>query len=165
MSFFRLTAVAASVFAMAACGGEKPANTDTTDVTSSATADVSSEAVAYAPITGTTHVVEMALDPASGEYKYLPETITIKSGDGIRYVNVSGGPHDVSFDAADVPADVRPQLAANMLESVAELRSPMMITPNEEYTVSFAKIKGGEYTVICTPHRMQGMIQKVTVEE
>lgn len=167
MRYFRLAAAAASVFAMAACGGggdNQASNNDVNTSAESASADMAtSGAVAFAPITGETHVVEMLIE--NGNYIYKPSEITVKEGDGIKYVNISGGPHDVSFDPAALPADVRPQLAANMPNSVAELRSPMMIQPNEEYTVSFGKVKPGTYTVICTPHAAMNMTQKVTVTE
>lgn len=162
MRFFRLTAAAAGVMAIAACGGEKQASKDVETATPAAT-EATTGAVAFAPVTGTMHEVQMTL--VNGEYKYVPEEITVKVGDGIKYINVSGGPHDVSFDPATLTPEVRAQLGANMLETVAELRGKLLVQANEEYAVSFGKIAPGVYTAICTPHALMNMTQKITVVE
>ena len=38
-------------------------------------------------------------------YRFEPANITVKSGDGIKFTVVSGGPHNVAFDPATTPAD------------------------------------------------------------
>src|SRR6185437_3579931 len=132
MRYFGFTAIAASALMLAACGGgEKAADTtaaattpaaDTTAAAaagSTSTATPAAGAVAAAPITGTIHDVKMIGD-AKG-YRFEPASITIKEGDGIRYTNVSGGPHDVAFDPAQIPAAVKPQLSANMPDQMSDL--------------------------------------------
>ncbi len=47
-------------------------------------------------------------------YRFEPANVTVKAGGGIKFINVSGGPHNAAFDPAEVPADVRAQLSANM---------------------------------------------------
>ncbi len=168
MRYCNITTLAVSAIVLGACGGgEKPAadNTAVTTQTPAAppagAATTPANTVPQAPITGTTHEVKMIGD-AKG-YRYEPSSITIKEGDGIKYVNVSGGPHNVTFDPAAIPADVKPQLAANMPNTISELSSPMLVNPNESYTVSFGKIKPGNYEVHCTPHLAMNMKQMVTV--
>lgn len=114
-----------------------------------------------APITGTTHEVKMIGD-AQG-YRFDPASITIKQGDGIKYVNVSGGPHNVALDPASLPADAKAQLEANMPNTISDLSSPMLVNPNDSYTISFGKVPPGTYTVHCTPHLAMNMKQTVTV--
>jgi plastocyanin len=97
-------------------------------------------------------------------YRFEPAAITIKAGDGIKYINVSGGPHNVAFDAANIPADVKPQLSANMPEQMGELSGKLLTAPNETYTVSFGNIKPGTYEAHCTPHLAMGMKQTITVQ-
>jgi plastocyanin len=166
MRFLGFSVVAASVLLSACGGGDKKAadSAAAPDSAASASASVAPAAGAAtaAPITGTTHEVKMIGDDKG--YRYEPATLTIKAGDGIKYINVSGGPHNVAFDAATLPADVRPQLAANMPNTPTELSSPMMIQPNETYTVSFGNIKPGSYEVHCTPHLAMNMKQTVTVQ-
>jgi len=116
-----------------------------------------------APITGTTHEVRM-LGDAQG-YRFDPVNITVKQGDGIKWIMVSGGPHNVAFDAATIPADAKPQLDANMgTDKMGELSSNMKMNPNETITVSFANIKPGKYPYNCVPHIAMNMKGVVTVQ-
>jgi plastocyanin len=98
-------------------------------------------------------------------YRFEPANITIKSGDGIKFTTVTGGPHNVAFDAATVPADVKPQLDANMgSDKMGELSSAMKMNPGESVTISFANIKAGTYPFHCTPHLAMGMKGVITVQ-
>ena len=174
MRYFGFTAIAASALMLAACGGgEKAADTtaaatpaaDTTAAAPAAagsTSTAAAGAVAAAPITGTIHDVKMIGD-AQG-YRFDPATITIKEGDGIRYTNISGGPHDVAFDPALISAAVKPQLSANMPNQMSDLAGPLLIQPNATYTISFAKIPPGTYEAHCTPHLAMNMKQSITVQ-
>lgn len=169
---FNGLALAASALMFVACGGgEKkadtaaavaPAATDTAAAVAPATTTPAAGAAAMAPITGTTHEIKMVGDDKG--YRYEPAEITIKAGDGIKFVMVSGGPHNVAFDPATLPADVKAQLEANMPNQIADLSSPMFMNPNEAYTISFAGVKAGTYDFHCTPHLAMGMRGKITVQ-
>jgi plastocyanin len=158
---------------LAACGGgEKAADTTAAATTPAAdttaaaatdsTATPAAGAVAAAPVTGTIHKVQMIGD-AKG-YRFEPATITIKEGDGIEYTNVSGGPHDVAFDPAQISAAVKPQLSANMPNQMSDLAGPLLVQPGATYTISFAKIPAGTYAAHCTPHLAMNMKQTITVQ-
>ena len=97
-------------------------------------------------------------------YRFEPADIKIKAGDGIKFVMVSGGPHNIAFDPATIPADVKPQLSANMPDQQGELSSPLEVNPNATYTISFANIKPGTYPFNCTPHLAMGMKGTITVQ-
>jgi plastocyanin len=165
----RFYAFAFAASALAACGGgdnkaadsAAPVATDTAMAPGATTTSASGTATA-APITGTTHTVKM-LGDAQG-YRFDPANITVKAGDGIKFEMVSGGPHNVAFDAATVPDAVKPQLDANISEKMAELQSAMKMNPGESITVSFANIPAGQYSFNCTPHLAMGMKGVVTVE-
>ena len=175
MRFYGL-AVAVGVIALGACAGGEKKPADTTHVavdtsTSSATTTSSttttpgttSGAVAPAPITGTIHEVKMVGD-AKG-YRFESANFTVKEGDGAKFVVVSGGPHNVAFDPATIPADVKAQLDANMgTDKMGELSSAMKMNPGESVTVSFGKIKPGQYPYHCTPHLALGMKGVITVQ-
>ena len=66
-------------------------------------------------------------------------------GDGQRRpveVDVTGGPHNVAFDPATIPPDVRGQLDANMgTDKMGELSSALKTNAGESVTISFANIK------------------------
>lgn len=161
MRFNGLVLVAA-VAALSACGGGEKAASDTGAAAlpaAGATPSAATGAGAPAPVTGTIHQVRMLGDEKG--YRYEPADITIKAGDGVKWVFVSGGPHNVQFQ--NVPADVRTTLSANMPNQISDLSSPMMLNSNEEYQVSFAGMKPGKYDYICTPHIANNMKGSVTV--
>jgi plastocyanin len=176
---FQGFAVAVGVIFLGACaGGEaKPGDTthvavDTSATTSTTTAGGATATTpgttagatgTMAAITGTTKTVNMVGD-AKG-YRFEPANITVKQGDGIKFVVVSGGPHNVAFDPATIPADVKGQLDANMgTDKMGELSSNMKMNPGESVTVSFANIKPGQYPFHCTPHLALGMKGTITVQ-
>ena len=166
-------AVAVGAIALGACAGgeKKPADTthvavDTTaasTTTTTGTSTTTSGAGTMAPITGTTHEVKMVGD-AKG-YRFDPVNITVKQGDGIKFVVVSGGPHNVAFDPATIPSDVKGQLDANMgTDKMGELSSNMKMNAGESITVSFGNIKPGTYPYHCTPHLALNMKGVITVQ-
>ena len=175
MRFYGL-AVAVGVITLGACAGgeKKPADTThvavdtnstttTTTGSSSATTGATGGAVAMAPITGTTKTVNMVGD-AKG-YRFEPANFTIKQGDGVKFVVVSGGPHNVAFDPATIPSDVKGQLDANMgTDKMGELSSNLKMNAGESVTVSFGNIKPGQYPYHCVPHLALNMKGVITVQ-
>src|SRR6266446_1270836 len=174
MRFYEL-AVAVGVITLGACAGgeKKPADTthvavDTSSTTttttgSSTTTGAASSTVTMAPVTGKTHTVNMVGD-AKG-YRFEPAHVTVKQGDGIKFVVVSGGPHNVAFDPATIPPDVKGQLDANMgTDKMGELSSNMKMNPGESVTVSFGNIKPGQYPYHCVPHLALNMKGVITVQ-
>ena len=173
MRFYGIALAASAVVLGACAGGDKNAG-DTTAVAVDTSAAAAAAApatttpapaagtAAMAPITGTTHEVKMVGD-AQG-YRFEPANITIKAGDGIKFTTVSGGPHNVAFDPATVPADVQGQLDANISEKMGQLSSALKTNAGESITVSFANIKAGKYPYHCTPHLALGMKGEITVQ-
>lgn len=164
-----LTLLASAVILGACAGGGENNNADTTAgaTTGVATAtppagQPTTGATGAQQPTGQTHTVRMVGD-ASG-YKFVPDKITIKRGDAVKWVMVSGGPHDVQFQADQLPAGAQTQLAANMPNQAGPLTSPMMMNPNEDYTVSFAGVPAGSYPYVCVPHLAMNMKGTVTVQ-
>lgn len=162
MRFYGLALVTSAIVLGACAGGDKGGSDTAAAPAASDTNAASGSQMAMAPITGTTHEVKMVLD--GNTYKFDPAAITIKQGDGVKFTMVSGAPHNVAFDAAAIPADVKPQLVANMPNQISELSSPMMMNANESYTISFANIKAGKYDYVCTPHLAMGMKGSITVQ-
>ena len=167
MRFNGLALVAGAMAIVACSGGDKKADSTAamTNDTAAApatttTATTTGSTSAAAPITGTVHEVKMIGDGTT--YKFDPANITIKQGDGIKWVMVSGGPHNVAF--LDTPDAAKAQLSANMPSQMKELTSPMMMTPNETYTVSFANVPAGTYNYHCEPHAAMGMKGSITVQ-
>jgi plastocyanin len=162
MFLTRFAALGGFAVLLSACGGaERPATPAQDPATPSAAGAPASDATPAA-ITGTTHEVRMVGDERG--YRYEPANLTIRQGDGVRFLNVSGFPHDVSFAGEPIPAEGRAQLMANMPEQRAELTSQLFTQPGDSYTISFANVAPGRYPYHCVPHLAMGMRGEITVQ-
>ncbi|HEX8944165.1 MAG TPA: plastocyanin/azurin family copper-binding protein [Gemmatimonadaceae bacterium] len=171
---FHGLALLASAAVLGACGGGENKATDTTKAPPAPAATTpaptpapsaaapAAGAVAKVAATGATHDIKMIGDDKG--YRFEPATVTIKSGDAVRFTMVSGGPHNIAFDPSTVPADSKNQLDANMDQKISELSSPMLMNPNETYVISFGGVKPGVYPFHCTPHLAMGMKGTITVQ-
>lgn len=165
---FGMAAAALFLVIVGCSSGEKGAatKTDTTAAAPAAapaaTATPAAGSATYMAPTGKTWEVKM-LGDAQG-YRFEPKDLTIKAGDAVKFVMVSGGPHDVTFWADSIPTAAVAQLTANMQNSTAPLTAPMTINPNDSYTVSFAGVPAGLYKYYCTPHLAMGMVAMITVQ-
>ena len=166
---FSAFAFAASALVLAACGGEKAAPADSAAATAdtsamaapAATPDAGGATATAAPATGQTHEVKMVGDEKG--YRFEPANLTVKAGDAVKFTMVSGGPHNVSFDEAAIPAAGKAQLTANIPNPAAPLSTQMLLNPNETVTISFANVAPGTYNYNCTPHLAMGMKGVITV--
>jgi plastocyanin len=163
MRFYGI-ALATSAFILTACGGgdsQPAADSAAAPAVAPTTEAPAATAGTPAPITGTTHEINMVGDEKG--YRFEPANITVKAGDGIKFNMVSGGPHNVAFDPATIPADVKDQLFANMPNST-DGSSPMFMNAGESWTLSLGNIKPGDYPYNCTPHLAMGMKGVITVQ-
>lgn len=92
---------------------------------------------------------------------YVPNTVTIQSGTVIRFINQSGGPHNVTFYADSIPPGAAAALKAGMPNAMSDLTGPLLTTPNQSYDVSFKGVPAGTYKAYCLPHVALGM--KLTI--
>jgi plastocyanin len=153
--------VAGLALALAACaGGEKADDQAAGD--QAAGTETPAAGTSEAPAgTGATHDVDMTL--VDGQYRFVPEQLTIKSGDVVRYHNRQGGPHNVMFFADSIPAGAAAVIDAGMDES-APLTSQMAVTQDEVITVAFNGAPAGRYHYTCVPHQAMGMNGNIIVE-
>ncbi len=160
--------------ALVACGGNDkgaardtsaaaaPASDTAVGSTAATTPSATSGSASAIAVTGKTIDVKMVGD-AKG-YRFEPANFSVKVGDGARFTNVSGGPHEVTFWPDSIPAGVAAQLSANMPNTMAPLTGPLLTAPNQTYVVSFAGLKPGVYHYYCTPHLALGMKGVITVQ-
>ena len=169
MRFYGL-ALVASALVLTACSGGDKGRDDSTATGDSANAMAPAGGTATtaaatggtaAPITGKTHEVKMIGDDKG--YRFEPADLTIKAGDGVKWVMVSGGPHNVAFDQAALGAAAA-QISANMPNQMAPLASPYESEAGSSYTVSFANVPGGKYEYVCQPHAAMNMKGTITVQ-
>jgi plastocyanin len=165
MRFSKLALVAGAVVLGACSGGDKsgtPTDSATTAAPTTNTAAPATGTVAKAPATGKTWEVKMIGDGTT--YSFEPANITIKAGDAIKWTVVSGGPHNVAFDPAEINAAAKPQLTANMDNQMSELSGPMLLGNGDTYEISFANVPPGTYNYHCTPHLAMNMKGTITVQ-
>ena len=141
-------------FMFAACGGgDRQADAPAADTAAAPAAPTGS---------GATHDVNMVLEGTA--YKFVPDQLTIRSGDQVVWHNVSGGPHNVQFWPDSIPAGAQDVLNAAMANRIGDLNGELLVEPNATYTMSFANTPAGEYNYTCTPHMALGMNAKLTVQ-
>ena len=102
------------------------------------------------------------LGDATG-YRFEPATITARVGDVVRFVNVSGGPHNVAFSSGGIPSGAAATLQKNMGKTMGPLSGALVSAPNAAYTVSLAGLPAGTYNFTCTPHLAMKMTGRINV--
>ena len=153
----RLTWISAvAVLGAVACGGgEKQAQqTETPAAGAPAAAPAGGGPVVEVKMTGNGSTMA-AFDPAA---------LTIAPGTTVRFVNMSGGPHNIAFYGDSVPASAAAVLNAAMANRMDNLSSPFLTQPNETYDVAFAGAPAGSYKAYCLPHVALGMKLTITVK-
>jgi plastocyanin len=165
--YMRITSLAAGLaIVLAACGGEKKGEDQTATPPADQMAAPAAGGETAAPAAGgTTHDVDMVLEGTA--YKYVPEKITIKSGDVIRFHSKSGGAHNVQFYPDSIPANVPAQIKALAIappEKGGSIASESMKTEGETFELSFQGAPAGNYGMFCAPHHALGMKGQITVQ-
>ncbi len=150
--------IAALGIAALACGGGEQAGQQTQQ----AAPPAGGQPAAQAAATGTVHDVQMEL--RDGKYQYDPVTLTIKVGDTVRWINASGGPHNVSFYQDKIPAGAADVLNAAMPNRMGPLSGPLITDSLATYQVSFANAPAGTYNYYCIPHEALGMKATLTIQ-
>lgn len=142
-----------------ACGGEKKA-----DASQAATTPAASAATPATTDAGAAPVEVKMTGNGSTKAAFEPSTLTIKPGTVVRFLNVSGGPHNVAFYADSIPKGAAEALKKGMPNPMGDLTGPFLTQPNEKYEVTFAGAPAGKYRVYCMPHVALGMALTITVQ-
>jgi plastocyanin len=159
----RVTSMAVGLAVLlAACGGGEQKAENQQQSTGTPEQAPAAAPAAAPSATGATHDVNMVLEGST--YKYVPDNLTIKAGDAVRFHNVSGGPHNVSFWPDSIPAGAADALKNGMPDQMAPLEGQLLTEPNGVYTVTFAGAPTGDYKFYCLPHLALGMKGKITVQ-
>jgi plastocyanin len=162
----RITTLAAGLaIGVAACGGGEK-KTEAAPSTAAPPAEQPAAPGAAAPAAGgTSHDVKMVLEGTT--YKFVPNKLTIKAGDVIKFTSASGGPHNVQFYPDSIPANVPGPIKALAVappEKGGNIVSESMKMDGESLDVSFAGAPPGVYKFFCAPHHALGMTGEVTVQ-
>ena len=160
MRFTLLTTLVA--FTAVACGGEKKSAASQAEAATPAPAATSAAATTAEPA-GAVVEVKM-IGNGTSQATFDPGKLTIKTGTTVRFINVSGGPHNVAFYTDSVPKGGVEALKKGMPNPMGDLTGPFLTQPNEKYDVSFAGAPAGVYKGYCMPHVALGMHITITVQ-
>lgn len=96
-----------------------------------------------------THVVLMQAN------RFEPAEPRVSRGDTVRFVNTSGGPHNVEFVADSIAAPARGKLEAVMggEMKLGPLSGPLLIIDDESYSIVVPDVPDGRYAFLCLPHQ------------
>ena len=159
----RLTALGVIVALGAIACGEKKA--DQAQAAQTSTAQTTATPPPAAP-TGGGPVVEVKMTGnGTNLAAFVPKTLQIAPGSTVRFINVSGGPHNIAFYADSIPAGAAALLNGGMANRMDNLSSPFLTNPNDHYDVTFAAgAAKGVYKGYCLPHAALGMKIAITVK-
>ena len=160
MRFTLFTTLAA--FAIVACGGDKKSAASQAEAATPAPADVPAAAPAAEPA-GAVVEVKMTGNGTSVA-AFEPNKLSIKPGTTVRFINVSGGPHNIAFYADSIPKGGAAVLKKGMPNAMGDLMGAFLTQPNEKYDVLFTGAPAGVYKGYCLPHVALGMHITITVQ-
>ncbi|MGK7875962.1 MAG: plastocyanin [Xenococcaceae cyanobacterium] len=105
------------------------------------------------PAAAATYTVKMGAD--NGLLQFVPDTLTIKPDDTVKWVNNKMAPHNAVFDSSKMSPALATKLSHQQL----------LFSPGQSYESTFPKdIAPGVYPYYCQPHRGAGMVGKIIVE-
>src|SRR2546428_4199785 len=140
----RLTALTTLLALVAgACGGGSKPNASQAAAAVPGTANAA--AAPAAPATEAVVVEVKMTGNGTTKAAFEPAAVTIKAGSTVRFINVSGGPHNVAFYGDSIPKGGADALKKGMPNPMGDLTGPFLTQPNEKYDVSFAGAPAGVY--------------------
>ena len=99
----------------------------------------------------TTHIVEM-----TGNYEFVPSSLTIKQGDSVKWVLIEKD-HEVASGTVIEGPDGREGVPDGLFESVT-------LTSGKEESFTYTFNSTGTFPYYCDSHVDMGMIGTITVE-
>ena len=130
--------------------------------------------VVFAGMIGYLSVASPAIRPAAqvhevrmgsrGGNRFDPVTTTARAGDTVRFINGSGGPHNVQFFADSIPDPARDLLDRAMPgEKIGWLTSQLFLDRDEVYDIVVPALAPGRYPFVCLPHYSGHMTGAIVV--
>src|ERR687892_2012009 len=123
---FKLIGAVATLAALACSGGERRQEGQADQPAAGAAGAAAGGAVVEVRMTGN----------GTNQAAFEPAAITIAPGTTVRFINVSGGPHNVAFWGDSIPAGAAPVLTAAMTGAISPLSGPFLTQANQSYDIS-----------------------------
>lgn len=94
-----------------------------------------------------------ATDAGGGQWRFIPDAITARPGDVVRFIQDDIVPHNVQFK--DVPQGT---------DLGSAVMGPFMLQKGDTYEIEVdQRFAPGVHQYVCTPHEMMGMTGTIEV--
>jgi plastocyanin len=103
------------------------------------------------------HQIRLEASSQRDVYRFSPARVTARPGDVLVFKAVSGTPHSIVFEGANLPGPVREALNGSMGRRSSDLSSPLLTPDGAEYRITVPAIPPGDYGFFCLPHRAYDM--------
>jgi plastocyanin len=96
--------------------------------------------------------------------RFVPGETTARAGDTLRFINQTGGPHNIQFFVDSIPEAARVLLEGAMPgEKIGPLSSPVLLNENDRYEIAVPALPPGRYPFVCLPHFASRMLGALLV--
>ena len=110
-------------------------------------------------------VIRLEADSEKDIYRFTPARITARPGDVLVFQAVSGAPHSIVFEGADLSEATHEAMNGAMGRRTGDLSSPLLTSNGAEYRVVVPRVASGVYHFYCLPHRAYDMRGELHVEK
>jgi plastocyanin len=108
------------------------------------------------------HELRLEANPDKEVYRFSPARVTARPGDVLLFKTVSGSPHSIVFEGANLSSPAHEALNGSMSRRAGDLSSPLLTPNGSEYRIVVPALPPGRYEFFCLPHRaydMRGVLQ------
>jgi plastocyanin len=103
------------------------------------------------------HEIRVEANPEKEIFRFFPARIRARPGDVLLFKTVSGTPHSIVFEAANLSRSAREALNGAMNRRAGDLSSPLLSPNGAEYRIVVPALNPGRYEFFCLPHRAYDM--------
>jgi plastocyanin len=103
------------------------------------------------------HEIRLEAYPEREVYRFSPARVTARPGDVLLFRTVSGSPHSVVFESANLSGAAHEALNGAMSRRTGDLSSPLLSPDGAEYRIVVPALPPGRYEFFCLPHRAYDM--------
>ena len=97
--------------------------------------------------------IRLVADPKAESYRFEPSSTRAKPGDVLLFRVVSGAPHNIAFEPADMAEATRQAWNQALPSRTAELSGPLLVRTGMTYRVVVPAVPPGTYRYFCLTHR------------
>ena len=96
--------------------------------------------------------------------RFVPAEISARAGDTLRFINQTGGPHNIQVFVDSIPESARVLLEAAMPgEKIGPLSSPLLLGEHDRYDIAVPALPPGRYPFVGLPHFASRMLGTLVV--